>query len=84
MVPMDPTDPVAEIMVRAREALAIWDRPCLLVWSKADPILGGAHRFFERLVPTAEPPTFVRGGHFLQDASGAEIAEHVVAFVERT
>ena len=32
----------------------------------------------------AEPPTFVRGGHFLQDASGAEIAEHVVAFVERT
>ncbi len=84
MVPTRPSDPVAEVMVRAREALAVWDKPCLLVWSPKDPILGGAWRLFERLIPTAQAPTMVRGGHFLQDASGAEIAGHVAAFVART
>ncbi|PAP75337.1 haloalkane dehalogenase [Rubrivirga marina] len=82
LVPSDPSDPVAEVMVRARAALAMWDKPCLLVWSASDPILGGAWKTFERLVPTAAAPTFVRGGHFLQDASGAEIADHVVAFMD--
>ncbi len=84
LVPTSPGGPVADVMTRARAALAEWDKPCLLVWSPADPILGKAHRFFERLLPTAEAPVFVRGGHFLQDASGAEIAGHVVAFIERT
>lgn len=84
LVPSDPTDPIAETMVRAREALAVWDKPCLLVWSKEDPILGGAWKTFERIVPTAGPPTFVRGGHFLQDKYGAEIAEHTLSFLART
>ena len=82
LVPTSPGGPVADAMTRTRAALARWDRPCLLVWSTSDPILGGAWRFFERLVPTAGPPIFVRGGHFLQDASGAEIAGHVVDWIE--
>lgn len=81
LVPSRPDDPVAEVMARAREALAAWDGPCLLVWSREDPILGGAWTTFERIVPTASRPVFVRGGHFLQDKYGAEIAGHVVRFV---
>ncbi|WP_420455713.1 haloalkane dehalogenase [Rubrivirga sp.] len=84
LVPTSPGGPVADVMTRARAALAEWRKPCLLIWSPSDPILGGAHRLFERLIPTAEPATTVRGGHFLQDASGTEIAGHVVAFIART
>ena len=84
LVPTSPDDAVAETMVRARAALATWDKPCLLVWSREDPILGGAWKTFGRLIPTAGPPVFVRGGHFLQEASGPEIAGHVVRFVAST
>ena len=82
MVPSDPADPVAETMARAREALSVWDKPCLLVWSKEDPILGGAWKTFRRMIPTAGDPVFVRGGHFLQDKHGAEIAGHVLALLD--
>ncbi len=84
MVPTSPGGPVAEAMGRTRDALSRWDKPCRLVWSPQDPILGGAWRFFERLVPTAGPPTFVRGGHFLQDKHGAEIAGHVLDLIRQT
>lgn len=84
LVPTSPGGPVAEVMTRTREALRRWDKPCLLVWSPQDPILGGAARFFERLIPTAGPAIEVRGGHFLQDKSGAEIAGHVLDFMRRT
>ena len=82
MVPTSPGGPVAQAMTRTRDALSRWDKPCRLIWSPQDPILGGTWRFFERLIPTAGPPTFVRGGHFLQDAHGAEIAGHVLSFMD--
>ncbi|WP_412061820.1 haloalkane dehalogenase [Rubrivirga sp. IMCC45206] len=84
LVPTSPGGPVAEAMARTRAALAEWRKPALLVWSPSDPILGGAASFFERLIPTAGPAVTVRGGHFLQDASGPEIAGHVAAFVQDT
>ena len=84
LVPTQPGGPVAEVMARTRAALAEWDKPALLVWSPSDPILGGAAPFFERLIPTAGPAHTVRGGHFLQDASGPEIAVLVAGFVGRT
>lgn len=84
LVPTAPGGPVAEASRKARAALRQWDKPALLVWSPQDPILGGAAPFFERLIPTAGPPIKVRGGHFLQDKSGAEIAGHVLQFMDRT
>lgn len=84
LVPTAPGGPIAAHMKDARAAFAMWDKPVLLVWSPEDPILGGAARFFQRLFPQAGPAIEVRGGHFLQDKSGAEIAEHVVQFIERT
>ena len=81
LVPTSPGGPVAEVMSRTRDALGRWDRPALLVWSPQDPILGGAAPFFERLIPTAGPAIETRGGHFLQDEHGAEIAGHVLRFM---
>ena len=82
LVPTEPGGPVAAHMAEARAALSRWDKPALLVWSPEDPVLGGVARFFERLIPTAGSATEVRGGHFLQDKSGAEIAALVARFVE--
>ena len=82
LVPTSPGGPVADAMRRTRDALGRWDKPCRLIWSTQDPILGGVWRFFERLIPTAGPPEFVRGGHFLQDKYGAEIAGHVLRFMD--
>ncbi|MDT7856568.1 haloalkane dehalogenase [Rubrivirga sp. S365] len=84
LVPTEPGGPVAAHMTAAREALSRWDKPALLVWSPQDPILGGVARHFERLIPTAGPAVEVRGGHFLQDKSGAEIAGYVLRFMEQT
>lgn len=87
LVPMHPDDPVAESMRRTRERLARWDRPALVLFAPEDPILGRAHAFFRKLIPTAgdQPEVFVRGAsHFLQEERGEEIAEHIHAFVERT
>ena len=84
LVPTSPGGPVAETMARTRDALRQWDKPALLVWSPSDPVLGGAARFFERLIPTAGPAVTVRGGHFLQDKSGVEIAGHVIDFLADT
>jgi len=82
LVPTTPGGPVSDVMREARAALRTWDKPCLLVWSPQDPILGGLAGFFERLIPTASSAIEMRGGHFLQDASGAQIAQHVLAFME--
>ena len=84
LVPTSPGGPVSEVMRRTRAALAEWDKPTRLVWSPQDPILGRAAPFFERLIPTAGPALEVRGGHFLQDKYGGEIANHVLEFVEQT
>jgi haloalkane dehalogenase len=84
LVPTASGGPVAARMGEARAALRQWDKPALLVWSPQDPILGGAHRFFGQLLPTAGPATLVRGGHFLQDTYGAEIAGHALGFIDRT
>ena len=84
LVPTEPGGPIGAHMAEARAALGRWDKPALLVWSPQDPVLGGAAPFFERLLPTAGPAVEVRGGHFLQDKSGAEIAGHVVDFLART
>ena len=87
MVPMTPDDPVARAMVEARRGLAVWDKPAFVLFSDGDPILGGAHRFFKALIPTAkdQPETFIEGaGHFLQEEAGETIARHVLAFMART
>lgn len=87
MVPMTPDDPVSPFMREARERLATWEKPAFVLFANEDPVLGGAHTFFRRLLPTAkeQPEVFIKGAsHFLQEERGEEIAQHILDFIERT
>ena len=59
--------------------------PTLLVWGREDEVFDHktfATRFKE-LLPHAEGPELVTGRHFLQEDSGAEIAEKINRFLDR-
>ncbi len=86
LVPMQTDDPAVPYMVKAREVLGQWDKPCLVAFSDNDPVIGGARGFFADLVPTAEgiPGKRVKdAGHFLQEDAGEEIAQLILDFLER-
>jgi len=59
--------------------------PTLLVWGREDEVFDHATfaTRFKELLPHAEGPELVTGRHFLQEDSGAEIAEKINRFLDR-
>jgi haloalkane dehalogenase len=84
LVPLAPDDPGAPESRKARDLLARWTRPCLLLFSDKDPVLGlPAGRRFEELIPSAGPMIVIQdAGHFLQEDKGDELAQHIGRFLE--
>lgn len=71
----------------ARERFKTWQKPTLVMFSDGDPVTSGGDRFFRQLIPAAkqQPEITIEGaGHFLQEDKGADIAEQIQAFIERT
>lgn len=87
LVPISPDMEAAPEMRAARDGLAKWTKPALVMFSDKDPITRGADQGFRDHIPGAknQPAITIRdAGHFLQEDKGEEIAGHVLEFMERT
>ncbi|HEY2388999.1 MAG TPA: haloalkane dehalogenase [Candidatus Binatia bacterium] len=86
LVPIERDMPGAAENREAWKTLAQWAKPCLLLFSDKDPVIGvPAGRVFERQMPHVGPMEVVKdAGHFLQEDKGEEIAERIVAFLDAT
>jgi len=87
LVPTSPDDPAAEPNRAAWKVLGEFDRPFLTAFSDQDPVTGGADGFLQRSVPGAQGrqhTTITRGGHFLQEDKGPELAGVVAEFIAAT
>jgi haloalkane dehalogenase len=83
LVPTSPNDPAVPANREAWRRLGEWEKPFLTLFGAGDPILGRADRPLQEHVPGAvgQPHARVRGGHFVQEDAGEEIARRTVEWM---
>lgn len=84
LVPTSLNDPAAVANRQAWEALARFDKPFLTAFGDSDPIMRGADRRFQKLVPgcTGQAHTIIKdAAHFLQEDKGEELAQITLDFI---
>jgi haloalkane dehalogenase len=82
LVPTTENDPATAANRAAWDALGTWEKPFLCVFGKNDPILGRGDRPLIEHVPGAagQPHDRIRGGHFIQEDAGGELAARLIAW----
>jgi haloalkane dehalogenase len=87
MVPRKGGGDGSEMTQAAASRLSEWEKPAFVLFSDSDPITRDNRDPLRELLPTAsdQPDVWVEDAmHFLQEDAGEEIAEEIVAFVDRT
>jgi len=85
LVPGKPTDPGVKEMKLAREVLANWKKPALVLFSDKDKMMSGLEKFFYKLIPSSreQQKLLIKdAGHFLQEEKGEEIASYIDQFIK--
>lgn len=84
LVPISPNDPAVPANQAAWKVFERWEKPFLTTFSDGDPITRGMERAFRERIPGAkgQPHCTVRGGHFLQEDSGPELAKILVEWID--
>ncbi len=79
LVPTSPDDPASKANKAAWEILKAWEKPFVTAFSNGDPITRGGDKYMRKRIPGAKGMKHakLRGGHFLQEDSGAELAQVV-------
>ena len=80
LVPTDPDDVAIPANKAAWDALGRFERPFLTIFGTRDPILGRADRALIKHIPGAkgQPHDRIRGGHFIQEDAGPELARRMI------
>jgi len=87
LVPSAPDDPASPANRAAWEVLKRWRKPLLTAFGDSDPITRGADQVLQKLIPGAAGQahtTVVKGGHFIQEDAGEELAEIVNRLIAAT
>jgi haloalkane dehalogenase len=82
LVPISPDDPAIPANRAAWDALGRFERPCLTLFGKNDPILGRADAPLQKQIPGAKGQPHQRfwGGHFVQEDRSDFLAQTVLAW----
>jgi len=82
MVPLEASDPGASEMALVREALSLWHKPTLVMYSDSDPIFSlEAGRRMAARIPGAYFLPVEGAAHFLQEDRGEHIAETILEWL---
>ena len=83
LVPTEPDDPASEDNRRAWKQLMQWEKPALMCFSDADPIMAGGDKPFLKLVPGThdQPHVTLKGRHFIQEEDGENWARAIVSWI---
>jgi haloalkane dehalogenase len=86
LVPTQPDNPASEDNRRAWKVLMQWEKPALMCFSDADPIMRGGDKPFLKLVPgtRGQPHVTLSGRHFIQEEDGENWAHAVVGWMQDT
>ncbi len=87
LVPTDTNDPERVRNERAWDFFKTWEKPFLTLFSTRDPITRGGEKIWQTTVPGAQGQAHAKirsAGHFLQEDKGPEVAQAIVAFIQRT
>jgi len=84
LVPTGPDDPAAADNRSAWQVLMQWEKPALMCFSDADPIMKGGDRPFLRQVPGTrdQPHITLKGHHFIQEEDGENWARAVADWIQ--
>ena len=85
LVPSRPDDPAVPYLLKAREVLANWKKPALVMFSDKDKVFSGLEDFFLRLIPSCahQPKIIIKdAGHFLQEEKAEEITNYMRLFFD--
>lgn len=79
LVPTSPDNPASKANKAAWAVLEKWQKPFVTAFSNGDPITRGGDKYMRKKIPGAKGMKHVKlkGGHFLQEDSGAEFAQVV-------
>jgi haloalkane dehalogenase len=83
ILPTDEGMPGAAAGSRVLEAMRADERPKLVLWADADPVLPlETGRAFAAAIGAGEPEVVSEAGHFLQEDAGARVGARIAAWLE--
>ena len=82
LVPIKPNDPAVPTNLKAWEGLGRFEKPFLCVFGRNDAILGRLDTVLIDHIPGAkdQPHERIKGGHFIQEDQGEELARRLIAW----